>query len=328
MHISLSLVFIIVFVCLAIHSSFKSARIKKMVINEEVSKEFEDKAYELLIHNPSVSIARFKYKLLGIIEFGLFIAMIMFFGLCFIESSKLYMYLGIISLLSLIIAVILRKSNALFKEIIPKIISSYKEGLTYEHDKGIPSNEYAAARFERWDSYHSEDLIKGKINGCDFIMGEVHTQARNTDSDGNTYYATIFRGTFAVIDLNKDFGSWMNIVSEGIKLFSRDNYVALENTEFEKIYDVFAEDKIKALRLLTPDVTTKMIDLYDETGLMCEIKISNNKMYIRLYTSGLFELGFSNPRKEAKGIGRCIAVIDNVFKVTENFINELERLDD
>ena len=117
------------------------------------------------------------------IVFGLFIAMIAFFGLCFIESSKLYMYLGIISLLSLIIAVILRKSNALFKEIVPKIISSYKEGLTYEHDKGIPSNEYAAARFERWDSYHSEDLIKGKINGCDFIMGEVHTQARNTDSD-------------------------------------------------------------------------------------------------------------------------------------------------
>ena len=36
MHISLSLVFIIVFVCLAIHSSFKSARIKKMVINEEL----------------------------------------------------------------------------------------------------------------------------------------------------------------------------------------------------------------------------------------------------------------------------------------------------
>ena len=328
MHISLPLIFIVIFVCLAVRSSFKGIKTKKMVINEEVSKEFEEKAYELLKHNPSVSVARFKYKLLGKIELALFIAMILFFALCFKESSKLYMYLSIISLLSLIVIAILRKSNALFKEIIPKIISSYKEGLTYIHDKGIPSNEYAAAKFERWDRYRSEDLITGQINGCNFTMSEVHTEARNTDSDGNTYYATIFRGTFAVIDLNKDFASWMNIVNEGIKLFSRDNYVALENTEFEKIYDVFAEDKIKALRLLTPDVTTKMIDLYDETGLKCEIKISNKKMYIRLYTSGLFELGFSNPEKEAKGIGRCIAVIDNVFKVTENFISELERLDD
>ena len=307
---------------------FVGPKNKKIVINEVVSKEYQEKSYELIKNNPNIASERFKYKLLGVFIFILFLLMILFIYLSMTTQNRLFILFIILSIVGMVVISIFRKSKTLFNEIIPQIISNYKEGLTYSHDKGIPSNIYREARFESWDRYHSEDLITGKINNCNFSMAEVHTEDRYTDSEGHTHYSTIFRGTFATIDLNKSFGSWVNIINNRIKVFSRDNYISLENTEFEKIYDVFTGDKIKAMRLLTPDVTTRMIDLYNETGLYCEIKITDNKMYIRLYTSGLFELSFSNPEKEAKQIGSCIAVIDNVFKITENFIKELERLDD
>ena len=235
---------------------------------------------------------------------------------------------AIVCLISLIILSIIRNDKALFNEIIPEVLKSYDESLTYDHSKGISSGIYSSARFESYDRYHSEDLITGKIHGCDFSMCEVHTENEHTDSDGDTHYVTLFHGTFALINLKQDFGSWVNIVNNKIKVFSRDNYISLENTEFEDIYDVFTGDKIKAMRLLTPDVTTKMIDLYNQTGIYCEIKISGKNMYIRLYTRSLFNLSFSNIEKEAKKIGMCMAIIDSVFKITGNFINELERLDD
>lgn len=301
---------------------------KKIVINETLSKEYQEKTLMLLENNPNVSSARLKYKTLGVFVYLFLIGMFVCFILYASERNKLFLILSILSFVGTIIISICRKSKALFNDVIPDVIKSYKDGLTYEHDKGIPSNIYREARFESWDRYRSEDQITGQIHDCNFTMSEVHTEDRYTDSEGHTHYRTIFRGTFAVIDLNKSFNGWINIVNNKIKLFSRDNYISLENTEFEKIYDVFTDDKIKSMRLLTPDVTTRMLDLYNETGLYCEIKIINNKMYIRLYTSGLFEVAFSTPEKEAKKIGECIAVIDNVFKTTENFISELERLDD
>ena len=127
--------------------------------------------------------------------------------------------------------------------------------------------------------------------------------------------------------MNKDLGCFINIVNNRIKLFSRDKYITIDNEAFEKIYDVFTDDKIKAMRLLTPDVTSKMIDLYNETGIYCEVKVSANVLYIRLYTGALFNFSFSNPEKEAIMVGKSLAVIDSVFKVMENFIKEVEEFD-
>lgn len=303
------------------------SRNKKMILNEKISSEYANQAYQILSSSPEISKARAQDKILNFFTLLLLLLMLVAASTFIHGGSYLFLIGAFASGIGFIVLNFARKNNALFDKVIPKILSTYNDRLIYQHNNGIDSNVYDEAHFENWDRYNSEDMIVGTIKNCNFAMSEVHTQDRYTDSEGRTSYRTLFRGTFAVIDLNKDFASWISIVNNKIKLFSKDNYISLENTEFEKIYDVFTDDKIKAMRLLTPDVTTKMIHLYNETGLYCEIKIINKKMYIRLYTSGLFEVAFSNPKKESKQIGACIAVIDNIFKVTENFIDELERFD-
>ena len=220
-----------------------------------------------------------------------------------------------------------KTKQVLYEIILPTLLKSYNNEIQYDHYHGVSSKTYNEARFEYYDRFHSEDLIKGKINDCEYEMSEVHTEEEYRDKDGDTHYRTVFNGTFAKINLNKDFKSTICIINNNIKLFSRDNYITIDNEEFEKIFDVFTTDKILAMRLLSPDVTTKMIDLYNKTGLYFEIKIINDKLYIRFYTSSIMELSFSNSEKEAEQLARAIAVLDCVYVIMNNFINEIERID-
>lgn len=315
--------FVFLFIVIVIFSS----KGKKVKINDNVSEKYKDVALKLINQNDKIEEERKKYRkkhifigcIIIAIAAGAFLTPILGF-FTFIISFLLVIVLMIILITN-------KDNNSVYNEVIPSIINNYLKGLNYNHYEGISSNIYREARFESWDRYHSDDLISGVINNQEFIMSEVHTENRHTDKDGHTYYTTIFHGAFAKVTLKKDFKCFLNIVNNRIKLFSRDSYITIDNEAFEKIYDVFTDDKIKAMRLLTPDVTTKMIDLYNDTGIYCEIKIINNILYIRLYTGALFDFSFSNPEKEAKLIGKSVAVIDSVFKVMENFIGEIERFD-
>lgn len=300
---------------------------KKIKIDDRISDKYKDIAFKLINGNEKLNAERTKYRLKHMIIGAILIAI----ASCIFFAHYLGFFTVILVIgltITLFVLVIVNKDkNSVYGEVIPKIINDYMKELKYNHYEGISSAVYREARFEGYDRYHSDDLITGKINNQEFIMSEVHTERRHTDKDGHTTYVTIFHGAFAKVTLEKDFKCFVNIVNNRIKLFSKDNYITIDNEAFEKIYDVFTDDKIKAMRLLTPDVTTKMIDLYNETGIYCEIKICNNILYIRLYTGALFNFSFSNPEKEAKVVGKSLAVIDSVFRVMENFIGEVERFD-
>ena len=314
---------LVVFITIIVSSFTK----QKLKINLEVSDKYKKLAYDLIENNEKINIERRKYKIRKLLSLLTLIGILSSFFL-FPVLGGLIVFIFIISVILMIFIIVTNKdSSVVFGDIIPSIIESYMEGLTYNHFEGISSSIYREARFEGYDRYNSDDLISGNINDQEFIMSEVHTERRHTDKDGNTSYTTIFHGAFAKVFLKKDFKCFLNIVNNRIKLFSRDKYITIDNEEFEKIYDVFTDDKIKAMRLLTPDVTTKMIDLYNETGIYCEIKVINNILYIRLFTGELFSFVFSNPEKESELLGKSIAVIDSVMKVLENFIGEIERFD-
>lgn len=315
-------IFFLVFIIIIISSSKR----KKININLNISSEYTKMAYDLIIKTPEVAEARKKYKKKQYLTILLIIILLGSFVFFFIHNPVLAFVSFILFAVSLFL--LARKDDSkLFDEIVAKLLKKYDENFEYDHKSGIPSQVYREARFGSYDRYHSDDLIKGKINNNTFELAEVHTERRSTDSEGRTTYVTTFHGTFIKVDLEKSFDGYLNIVNNRIKLFSRDEYVTIDNEAFEKVYDVFTDDKIKALRLLTPDVTSKMIDIYNETGLYCEIKILGKFLYMRLFTGALFPFSFSNPEKESKLIGESVAVVDLAFKVIKNFVNELERFD-
>ena len=322
----LFLTFYVLFLIVII-SAIVSKKSKKVKINEEVSEKYKKLAYDLIKNNKELNHQRRNHNILTAIKGLLIIGIFSMFVLIAAIGPVAIVFMIILVVTLIIISVTCGKNNLIFDEIIPEIIKKNFNDFKYDHNSGIDKLTYREARFEGFDRYRSDDLITGKVCNYDFIMSEVHTERRHRDKDGHTYYTTIFHGAFSKVILDKDIGCFINIVNNKIKLFSRDYYVTIENEKFEKVYDVFTDDKIKAMRLLTPDVTTKMIDLYDETGIYCEVKIVNNTLYIRLYTGALFNFSFSKPEKEALMVGKSLAVIDSVFKIMENFIKEVEEFD-
>jgi len=300
---------------------------KKIKTNQVVSEKYKQMAFKILNNNPKIEEERQKFKKRETMQVGVLIASIVCGFLMVLLSQPIFIFFAIAGFITFFILLFTQKDSVIFTSILPEILKEYNSDLSYNHKMGLSSAVYKEARFESYDRYHCDDLIEGKIGNYNFSMSEVHTERSHTDSDGHTTYTTIFHGAFAKVKLDKDFASYINVVNNSIKLFNRDAYINIDNEAFEKIYDVFTDDKIKAMRLLTPDVTSKMIDLYNETGIYCEIKILNDIMYIRLYTGPLFTISFSNPEKESELIGKSIAIIDSVFVIMKNFIEEIERFD-
>ena len=252
----------------------------KVKINENISNKYKEMAYNLIKNNEELNSQRRTHNILSFIRGVLTITFVVSFFCFMVQRELVLLIIPIAAIIVLIILGKYGKNNLIFSKIIPSIIKEQFNDFVYSHNEGIDRSIYREARFESYDRYHSDDLITGKVCGFDFQMSEVHTERRHTDKDGHTYYTTIFHGAFSKVNLTKNIGCFINIVNNRIKLFSRDNYTTIDNEAFEKIYDVFTDDKIKALRLLTPDVTTKMIDLYNETGIYCEVKIINDLLLI------------------------------------------------
>ena len=136
-----------------------------------------------------------------------------------------------------------------------------------------------------FDRYSSEDMITATITGNDnkkttIRFAEVHTERESRDKDGHTTYTTIFCGLAGMMNLNKDIGTKIYIRNNALFNSLSNNRVKMDMTEFEKRFDVECEDKILAVRLLTSDVMTEMLDLYNKFKYSLYLQNSHFKLSI------------------------------------------------
>ncbi len=224
--------------------------------------------------------------------------LINFFPVIFFIVSFLMILSILLLLIYLIFKLINKQSkksyNQLFKEtIISKLVSNYDNNLIFTSSQSIPRQTYKLGLFENYDTFHSDDLIYGKIDGIiDFKMGDVHTQNRTTDSDGNTTYHTLFRGLFSLAKLDKNISSIIKIRSNNNfigKGLSQKEQLQMDSIEFENNFDIYTTDKILAMRILTSDIMDYMVNFKRNNNIKFEITLSNQELYIRIHCSNMFE---------------------------------------
>lgn len=173
------------------------------------------------------------------------------------------------------------------------------EDVNYSPETGLPESViYGTKMMTTGNRYGSNDLISAKYKGINFKCADVHIEEESTDSDGNTYYTTIFKGQWFIFDFNKDFKANIQICEKsfvGAKrggLFSNEVYkrIKMEDIEFNKRFKIYAENELDAFYVLTPNTMEKIKELSDELHgnlLFCFI---NNKMHIGLHNKkDLFE---------------------------------------
>lgn len=227
-----------------------------------------------------------------------------------------------------------RTYSDVFKEkIITPVISNVFEDGKYEPLRGWTRSEYLEGEYrDFFDRYSSEDMVTATIIGNDnkkttIQFAEVHTERESKDEDGNTSYTTVFCGLAGKMELDKDIGKKLYIRNDALFNSLNKNRVKLDMSEFEKKFDVECEDKVLAVRLLTADVMTEMLDLYNKFKYRFEFHILHNKIYMRIFTGKVFEPNLFKNSMEYKTVEKYYLTLQAMMNISKHINDKLNELD-
>lgn len=192
---------------------------------------------------------------------------------------------------------------------------------------GISSHEYNGKAFnDNYDRYSSEDLVVTN-NSMNLVFSEVHTEIESKDEDGHSTYSTSFLGIAGHCNLTKSINTNLYITHNNIFAKAIKKNVRVDMPEFEKTFDVFSDNKITAMGLLTADVMTELLDMKKVLGDMFEIAIEGDEIYFRLHTGNSFEMSVfkdSMSVDQLKKYYDLLEYVDKITKLLNKHVSELE----
>lgn len=219
--------------------------------------------------------------------------------------------------------------NKEYKEkVIDKMLQNFVDELDYVPLKSLPSHIYDEARYGgHYNRYYSDDYFEGKINNQKIVMADllVQEETKKKDKDGNetTETTTIFNGLFGKINLDKSINSNLNITRDyGFSLFNKQK-LEMDSYEFEKKFNVYTNNNIIAMQLLTADIQEDILTLYDRYKIDFHIIIMHNKMYILFNTGSMFEV-FSSKNNPNEVLGKYFDIMKFVYKLVNKLLNTIE----
>lgn len=101
--------------------------------------------------------------------------------------------------------------------------------------------------------------------------------------------------------------------------------IEMDSTEFEKYFDVYADDKIQAMQVLTSDVMEEMMEFIKESKIKFEFTIKKDKFYIRFWTDEMFEGNILKSSVEFDTLKKVFDVINFTFDITRKIIKVTEE---
>ena len=183
-------------------------------------------------------------------------------------------------------------------EFVLKSLERKFSDLVYEPNRGIPRSTIAATKMMHMgDRYHSEDYISAKYKDIKFEQSDVHIEEeyQTTDSDGHTttHYETIFMGRWMIFDFNKEFKANVQISQKGFSNSKVNRFwgkkeevfkkVSMESEDFNKKFNVYAQNEHDAFYIITPSLMERIERLAERNKgklLFCFI---DNKLHIGIY---------------------------------------------
>ena len=197
--------------------------------------------------------------------------------------------------------------NNYIKELCTPFVKLINPNYSYDYTKGIPQNDYNQVCVSGYSEYISNGLIMGTLNnGASFEAGQVTTWDidETRDSDGHVTrrkYVNFEGMCFKVnlpfnisahnVRLRSDKGKDKpSLLDKLIPFNNIDKFkVKMDSEEFEKVFDVYATNKILAMQIFTADIMMELLDLHKTAINKYEITIENDKLYIGFANGEMFK---------------------------------------
>ena len=103
--------------------------------------------------------------------------------------------------------------------------------------------------------------------------------------------------------------------------------VKMDSTEFENMFNVYSDNPVVAMRVLTSDIMEKIIEYEKRLNIHYELLISTNGIYMRLFTKELFEPSILKRDKEKKNMRiyyEILNLVVDMSKELDKIISEVE----
>jgi len=189
-----------------------------------------------------------------------------------------------------------KKLNEIKKDKLPQILQFLiGDRLSYfSTDEFLSKEEFKSAGFAgHFDTFSGEDLIEidipkddGTKSGVAFKACDLNVTETVVDSDGNSSTKTVYFGAFCAVHFPFEFKCRLAINSRlsGVKKFK------LEDVSFNKAFQVFSDNQVEALCILTPSMMQKLVKLKEKTKTV-KITIFDNHLYLGFPGFNFLELG-------------------------------------
>lgn len=290
-------------------------------------KKFDD-IYEIVHSECEQDLERTRNRTIvnTIVILGIIIIII-----CFLIKIQLYGFIIPVAIVAIFLFSKIIKNNRnyqkLFREkVIKRFVEEYSSNLKYEPSRGGFPGSYSRGEFEKFDNFESENLIKGLLNEyCRINMSEVRTKKIYTDENDNKYYKTLFHGLFIEADFKKFVNAKIKIRKDFTILYENKDKLEMDSGEFEKIFDVYADNKIIAMQLLTADVMQLLIDFKQDNKLIPEITIKGNELYIRMETGDIFDANLLKKSFDYNMLLKYYNIINFSLNLTEKIVKNIRE---
>ena len=269
----------------------------KNVWDEIIKKRREAKKYTItIISIVDIILLIFFITMTGVFRSGTFST--------FLVPQLLFMTLVIDLIIWMIIYTFkTSKSGALYNQkykeiVITKLLNEFVDDADYVPLKALDKEEYKEGFKEYFDRFTSDDYLEGSLEGKHKIkMAEVHTEVERTETDANgnttTTYDTVFCGLYFKIRMNKAIPSNLYIAGYKKSIGFKGTKLKMDSSEFEKLFDVYTDNSIIAMQILTHDIMEILRDFKLKSKLCMDVYIKNDIIYIRFNTGRMFEAKIS-----------------------------------
>lgn len=183
-------------------------------------------------------------------------------------------------------------------------------------------NKYLVSDFETkaFNRFESEDYVDGKIDG--HIYAEI--AELNVDyafkKKKRKFREDLFKGMFAVIRSEKDIGAWVKVTKNKFKLFAVRNRMETDNAAFEKIFDVYTDNRSVAHQLIQGNMIKTLMQFYKDYDLRFEVMFKDNIIFMRFFTPAMFE-----PKLFGNSIDKkLLFTYYNIIRFISEVVNEVE----
>ena len=213
-------------------------------------------------------------------------------------------------------------------KVINKMLENFIEELDYIPLKSLPSNIYDEAKYGgHYNRYYSDDYFEGKINNQKIVMADllVQEETKTKDKDGNeeTETTTIFNGLFGKINLDKSINCNMTIAKDYGFSFLKKQKLEMDSYEFEKVFNVYTDNNIISMQLLTSDIQEDILALYNKYKINFHISIMYNNMYLLFNTGSMFEV-FSTKNSPNEVLEKYFEIMKFIYNLVNKLLITIE----